>query len=327
MGIADLPKTVVARRTSTTDRISQLQDWLTRKGAGALIGTSACVYVTGSVGRGEASQHSDLDVFVVSTGELKKLDGIRLLAHLIEATEAIGFPPFSGDGEYLEIHSIHTLIDLLGTRDDDHTNVFTARLLLLLESRPILGGPVYEAALRQVIGSYWRDFDDHAPDFLPVFLVNDISRYWKVLCVSYEAAGPPSSDEEKAKRRLNNYKLKHSRLLTCYSSLLYLASLLRRSAGVSPADAFDMAMLTPLERLIAVRETYVDLRDKVDQLIADYTTFLETTDASKAELLRRFADDAYHEVKRTDAHGFGDRIFELLSHLASESRLFRYLVV
>lgn len=327
MESGSVPELLQQRRTRTDERVTKLRQWLIAVGAEALTGDAACVYATGSVGRGEASEHSDLDVFVVSTGELKRLDGIRLLAKLIDATEALKFPPFSGDGEYLQIHAVAKLIDLLGTREDDYTNVFTARLLLLLESRPILGTTVYESALRQVIDSYWRDFDDHERDFRPTFLVNDISRYWKGLCVSYEAAGPPASNEEKTKRRLNNYKLKHSRLLTCYSALLYLASLLRHADSVSREDAFTMATLTPLDRLLAVREANPDRRADIDALLAAYARFLETTDASKAELLARFAEDEYHETKREEAHRFGDLNFALLSHVASESRLFRYLVV
>lgn len=322
-----VPELIQQRRTRTDERVTELREWLTTAGAEALIGNAACVYATGSVGRGEASEQSDLDVFVISTGELKGLDSVRLLAKLIDATEAVKFPPFSGDGEYLQIHAVAKLIDLLGTRKDDYTNVFTARLLLLLESRPILGTSVYESALRQVIDSYWRDFDDHQRDFRPTFLVNDISRFWKGLCVSYEAAGSPASDEEKARRRLNNYKLKHSRLLTCYSALLYLASLLRHAKSVSPEDAFTMAQLTPLDRLLAVRDANPDRRADVDTLLDAYAAFLDTTDTVKKELLDRFAVDAYHEAKREEAHRFGDLIFDLLSELASKSPLFRYLVV
>jgi predicted nucleotidyltransferase len=327
MESGSVPELIQQRRTRTDARVTELRDWLTAAGAETLIGNAACVYATGSVGRGEASEHSDLDVFVISTGELKRLDGVRLLAKLIDATEAVKFPPFSGDGEYLQIHKTGELIRLLGTREDDHTNVFTARLLLLLESRPILGTTVYESALRQVIDSYWRDFDDHKPDFLPIFLANDISRYWKVLCVSYEAAGPPASDMEKAKRRLNNYKLKHSRLLTCYSALLYLASLLRHAKSVSREDAFTMATLTPLGRLLAVRDANPDHRADVDALLEAYAAFLKSTDSAKKDLLDRFAVDAYHEAKREEAHRFGNLIFDFLSALASQSPLFRYLVV
>jgi predicted nucleotidyltransferase len=326
MESGNVPELLQQRRARTDERVTQLRNWLTAAQADAFTGNSACVYATGSVGRGEASEHSDLDVFVVSTRELKQLDAIRLMAKLIDATEAVKFPPFSGDGEYLEAHKVDDLIGLLGTREDDHTNVFTARLLLLLESRPILGTTVYEVALRQVIASYWRDFADHEPEFMPTFFVNDISRYWKVLCVSYEAPGPPASDAEKAKRRLNNYKLRHSRLLTCYSALLYLASLLRHAKSVSPEDAFTLATLTPLDRLLAVREANPDLRDDIDNLLSAYAAFLQTTDAPKAELLTRFADDQYHETKRQEARLFGDQVFKLLSRLAPED-LFRYLVV
>lgn len=327
MESGNVPELLQQRRKRTDERVTKLRQTLIDAEAEALTGDAACVYATGSVGRGEASEHSDLDVFVVSTGELKRLDGIRLLAKLIDVTEALKFPPFSGDGEYLQLHAVAKLIDLLGTREDDYTNVFTARLLLLLESRPILGTSVYESALRQVIDSYWRDFDDHKSDFRPTFLVNDISRYWKGLCVSYEAAGRPASDEENAKRRLNNYKLKHSRLLTCYSALLYLASLLRHAESVSREDAFAMARLTPLDRLLAIREANPERRADIDALLAAYARFLETTDASKAELLVRFAEDEYHETKREEAHRFGDLVFELLSKLASKLPLFRYLVV
>lgn len=327
MESGNAPELLHQRRIRTDERVTGLRQWLTDRGAETLTGNAACVYATGSVGRGDASGHSDLDVFVVSTGELKRLDGIRLLAKLIDATVAAEFPPFSGDGEYLQIHDVGELTRLLGTREDDHTNVFTARLLLLLESRPILGTAVYDAALRQVIAAYWRDFDDHQQDFLPIFLVNDISRYWKVLCVSYEAAVPSASAEDKARRRLNNYKLKHSRLLTCYSGLLYLASLLRQAKSVSPDDAFTMATLTPLDRLLSAREANPDRRDDIATLLVAYATFLETTDAAKKDLLALFADDEYHETKRQEAQRFGDLIFELLSNLASESRLFRYLVV
>lgn len=327
MESGNVPRPLEQRRIRTDQRVAELRRWLTAAGAEALIGDTACVYATGSVGRGEASEHSDLDVFVVSTGELKRLDGIRLLAKLIDATAALQWPPFSGDGEYLQIHKVGQLTELLGKPDDEYTNVFTARLLLLLESRPIVGTTVYESALLKVIEAYWRDFDDHKSDFLPAFLTNDISRYWKTLCVSYEAAEPPASDEENNKRRLNNYKLRHSRLLTCYSALLYLASVMRHAKTVSHEDALVMARLTPLDRLLKVREANPDRRTDIDKLLTAYAAFLDTTDASKPELRARFASDAYHETKHKEAQRFGDLMFDLLADLASASQLFRYLVV
>jgi hypothetical protein len=178
-----------------------------------------------------------------------------------------------------------------------------------------------------VIDSYWRDFEDHRRDFRPTFLVNDISRFWKGLCVSYEAAGPPASDEEKAKRRLNNYKLKHSRLLTCYSALLYLASLLRHAKSVSREDAFTMATLTPLDRLLAVREANPDRRADIDHATRRVRRVPGDHGRRQERLARPLCRRCISRAKREEAHRFGDLIFDLLSELASKSPLFRYLLV
>lgn len=53
------------------------------------------------------------------------------------------------------------LVSTLGKPDDDASNTFTARLLLLLESKSLLGDDVYIEAIADVIASYWRDFADH----------------------------------------------------------------------------------------------------------------------------------------------------------------------
>jgi hypothetical protein len=50
----------------------------------------------------------------------------------------LGIPDFSGEGEYLTHHTIEEIVDTLGKPEDDVNNTFTARLLLPLESRPLL---------------------------------------------------------------------------------------------------------------------------------------------------------------------------------------------
>src|SRR5262245_52132623 len=101
----------------------------------------------------------------------------------------------------------------------------------------------------EVIQSYWRDFSRHKKDFMPAFLANDILRLWRTFCVNYEANTASESPEKRAKRRLKNYKLKHNRLLTCYSALLYLLAIYTRKGTVTPLDARKMIRLTPTERL------------------------------------------------------------------------------
>ena len=56
-------KELERRRSATEKRITALRTRLID--AGARAGDKACVYATGSLGRGEASTHSDLDLFIV----------------------------------------------------------------------------------------------------------------------------------------------------------------------------------------------------------------------------------------------------------------------
>src|SRR5208283_4056259 len=153
-----------ARRSETNRRFKLLQNEL--KAAEALAADKTCVYATGSFGRGEASEHSDLDLFIVGRSEnnqreLSRLDEIRLMAALIEATRKLSIPEFSKDGEYLIHYSQQELIQTLGKREDDAKNTFTARLLLLLESRAVLGDAVYRSAVSGVVAAYWRDYEGH----------------------------------------------------------------------------------------------------------------------------------------------------------------------
>ena len=139
-----------------------------------------CVYVTGSFARGEASAHSDLDLFILTTDDKPgHLDETLLKAALITCTRNKNIPDFSNDGEYLVCYTKDNLIKTLGKPEDDARNTFTARLLLLLESKHLLGKSIYDQMIKDVIDAYWLEFDDHKHDFVPAFLTNDILRLWR----------------------------------------------------------------------------------------------------------------------------------------------------
>jgi len=238
------------RRLQTKARLQTIRQRL--KSAEEIATGKACVYATGSFGRGEASLYSDLDLFIVGKKNgkpgpdgkegslLKHLDDIRIKADLIEVTQNLGIQEFSGDGRYLVHYSVHDFTKTLGTPEDDVTNTFTARLLLLLESCPLVEDAVYCEIIEEVVAAYWRDYEDHKGTFMPAFLANDVLRLWRTFCVNYEARTERIPEDEKAKGKVKNYKLKHSRLLTCYSALLYLLALFRAKHSVSPTDAMNM---------------------------------------------------------------------------------------
>lgn len=113
-----------------------------------------CVYATGSYGRLEAWRGSDIDLFFLydDAEEAERLPWttfVRLAAHLIAVTAQMDFPPFSGDGRYLDVQYVAEMEKVLGSPDDDFRNSFTARMLLLLESQPIYREDVYDSLLKR----------------------------------------------------------------------------------------------------------------------------------------------------------------------------------
>lgn len=315
-------------KVRTDTLIAQLKD------AEALCVGKACVYATGSFARGEAHKWSDLDLFIVGQGspskrDLRRLDEICIKADLIEATQKQGIPEFSGDGRYLDHYTVHELTSTLGKPEDDVTNTFTARLLLLLESKPLLERAVYQKITEDVIGAYWADYIDHKNDFTPAFLANDILRLWRTFCVNYEARTLKVPDLEKAKRKLKNYKLKYSRLLTCYSALLYLLTLHTRKGTVSPEDAAQMIQLSPTERLewLLGENSVSTAHAGVKALISSYEQFLVNTAEPENLLIDRFLDRKTSKEFFASAADFGDKMFEVIETIGQRQKLHRLLVV
>jgi len=327
------------RRSETAARLDQLREEL--KMAERLAAGKACVYATGSFGRCEASPHSDLDLFIVGKdggsprhdgtegSMLRRLDEICIKADLIYATRRMKIPEFSGDGRYLVHYSVNDFTKTLGTPEDDVTNTFTARLLLLLESCPLLEPLVYRDVTQDVIAAYWRDYADHKTDFMPAFLANDILRLWRTFCVNYEARTARVPDEEKAKGKLRNYKLKHSRLLTCYSAILFLLALYGEYKSVSPANVVEMIGLTPTERIEwLIQQPYLAPAKSALSLLLDrYERFLDTTNTDEKELVRRLLNHKTSRTYMSAAHEFGDTVFEAMTLIGQGNRFHRLLVV
>ena len=330
---------IADRRSKTDARIAELRGKL--KAAEALARGKACVFATGSFGRREAGPYSDLDLFILGKrdGEprhngiegslLKRLDEICIKADLIEATRALNIPDFSGDGRYLTHFSVHEFTKTLGTPEDDVTNTFTARLLLVLESCPLLESAVYREVTEEVIAAYWRDYEDHKSDFVPAFLGNDILRLWRTFCVNYEARTERVPEDEKAKGKLKNYKLKHSRLLTCYSALLYLLAVYGSQKTVGPQDAMAMIKLTPTERLewLLGQSDLAHAHSAIYKLLDQYERFLETTKADERELVARFKDKKTSQSYMSAAYTFGDLVFGALTSIGGGKLFHRLLVV
>ncbi|KRE08654.1 hypothetical protein ASE61_03555 [Bosea sp. Root670] len=183
--------------------------------------------------------------------------------------------------------------------------------------------------IEEVLAAYWRDYEDHKNDFVPAFLANDILRLWRTFCINYEARTEREPDEKKIKGKIKNYKLKHSRLLTCYSGLLYLLAVFGEKGTVSPSDAMPMIDMSPTERLewLLGRESISESHCYIQALLSGYDRFLEKTSVSEEELMKIFEDKQRSIEYMKSAYEFGDAMFDAVSSVGQGNRFHRILVV
>ena len=292
------------------------------------------IYATGSYARLEASEYSDLDLFFAvgapdGAPTVTRIQERRLFGKLIEIAERMDFPPFSNEGEYLRILYNEDLLNHLGGPEDDRGNYFTARMSMLLESRPVFGCDLHWKNVRAVVRSYLRDFKYHREDFKPTFLMNDIVRFWKTLCLNYEhKRNQPLEDEEKrVSQKIKNFKLKYSRLMTCFATVCsILHDKISCDGEVWNAEDRIMGIVRrpPRERLPEISN------DTMKNLLTEYEWFLEQTDVSVENLRANFGRKDFRLDAFRRADKFGDIMYELLKSICrsgSGDRYLRYLLV
>ena len=295
------------------------------------------VFCAGSYARLEASDYSDIDLFFaygptdVDRPD-KRTREIRLFAALIEIAENMGFPPFSNDADYLGTIHCSDVLKHLGSPEDDHLNHFTMRMLMLLESKCLRGAETFEEVQKSIIAAYYRDYPDHQSSFEPWFLMNDIGRFWKTLLLNYENKRNQLTDDpiKKNRQKVRNFKLKYSRMTTCFATVAALASY---QETIAEEDVFRLVQLTPQERLEHVAARLPEVIGEVESIQEDYAWFMEQTGKTEEDLRAGFEDRGHREERFQRANDYGDKMFALLRAIAERSRrdqsekLLRYLVI
>lgn len=318
-------KEIDRRKNYTLEQISKLQNELAF--SEDALSSKGCIYLTGSFGRLEASEGSDIDAFIACDGNtheraISRLTEIKIKADLITGTERLGFPEFDGDGDYLRLFPFRKILDSIGSRDDDYENTFTARLLLLLEGRALIGERSFDDLKRQIINAYWKDYVGNEEEFVPAFFANDVLRLWRTFCVNYEARTSGDTPVKRAKRRAKNFKLRHTRILTCFSALALLLASEARKEKVDQEKMLQICSLTPVERIKSLRPIS---EAKIEAVLNLYERSLEWT--SRENFNSLFENDEFNVARRMESREFSESFFDMLMELGEGTTLLKRLLV
>jgi hypothetical protein len=208
--------------------------------AAQLADVSNAVVLFGSWGREELTEQSDDDWAVLGDADPD------LLARVQGVLGGSDREPGQQDLFGLAF-SCADLVRNIGLDADTNTNL-TRRMLLLLESRAVAGHDEYVRCFGTVLDAYLgHGVRDYRP---PRFLLNDLIRYWRTICVDFEGKrrGAGGDDPKYASR---NAKLRTSRKVLFAGGLLPVLLSHTKTASEMPDFLARWFAAPPTDRLAA----------------------------------------------------------------------------
>lgn len=201
------------------------------------------VGAAGSLGRMEVSDLSDADLIVVLSDDYTdEAEREEAYSSIWQALPDVQRPKQSG--VFGSPCSLRELCgELLGDSNESLGNL-GKRMLLLLETQPVFGDENFRVVLDETLKKYANFYvrEDATKEW--TFLLNDLIRYFRYLCVNYQW----DFEHDPWKWRLRNIKLRHSRLIM-YAGLMFLLG----EASKEREDKIEWMRpklrLTPLERI------------------------------------------------------------------------------
>jgi hypothetical protein len=231
------------------------------------------IAIAGSFGRFEGSRSSDADCIVVlEDGVRSRADveraALSAIAHHLKQMDISAPNP---DGSFVKPRLREELLPDarkgdMGS-DSEATDIISKRMLMLLESRPVLNDSEYHTCVHAIFDRYAQYVRaDTSKEH--VYLLNDLVRYFRYICVNYQA----KFDRENESWSLRNLKLRHSRIVMYMGLLALLGEASKYQDDGKIATIENGLNLTPLDRIAHVYERNGD--PTFPQVAELYETFL-----------------------------------------------------
>ena len=209
----------------------------------------AAVAVSGSLGRLEAGPYSDGDLIVVLSSEASsELDRTAGVTAVWDALAPLNLPRPQANGIFATAVTRAELCDPASRgRVVEDRALFGKRIQLLLDTQPVHGPDAYAGLVTAVIERYAAGFVAHDATKEWVYLLNDLVRYFRSLCLEAQWNFSPQGGGWYIK----SLKLRHSRV-AMYAGLLFLLGECSREKNDKVGWLTARVHRTPLERIAEV---------------------------------------------------------------------------
>ena len=244
---------------------------------------SFLIGINGSYARREVTAGSDVDFFFLSvdTDASSLKEKHAAFRDIVE--EDLQLPPPARDGVFKDPLPIDDICEI-GGQDDSNVRL-TRRMLLLLEGEWIFNESAFNDVRKVLFERY--HYNSPGEDKICLFLLNDIIRYWRTICVDYEHK---AYVENKA-REPRLIKLRFSRMLLYASGVLAIGRGYGRSYEAKLENLHSLLGQHPIRR---IRSVVGEGAAPVLELYAEFLEALNTPDIRDS--LENDGPDGHHFV-------------------------------
>lgn len=242
-----------------------------------------CIAATGSVGRREALEASDLDLIVISDQPQSSGDDLKALyGCLVRGLGDVLRIPVSKGRSVMGGVALVDLADPDKIGGDKDDRIALTRRTLVLTEGAWAGGELSLRDVRKQILEAYSPIEDF---YHPLQLCNDVARYYRQLCIDYNQR--PKT--EKSGWAEKNVKLRHSRKFWYFTTGVAIVAAVLPSLQAS-GDARRWSMTEAHDRLLDALElpTYERLPAMPDHatavrqdLLTTYAVYLQEMGSSK----------------------------------------------
>jgi len=278
---------IEARKKYTNQNIAKMQNaiyGILETLPKAIAGRFAIV-MTGSYGRCEASEESDLDIFTIVDSKDDIDSFTEVATQLKDAISKIvpKNPGNTGTFGFGAIISIDEILEDIGGVNDNNRNI-TRRMLMLLEGKALVNPSKFNVYRKKLLETYIKERVDTGQ--IAKFFLNDIIRYWRTMATDYEFK-TAKDDQDWGVRSI---KLRFSRKLIYFSGIITAAETVEGTQAVKIKRVIKLLDHSPIDRIKEIgQERSPEL---TSELITYYRYFIN--EISKPEI-RAILDNVHRK--------------------------------